>query len=131
MLRRIAILTLLALVLACVGGAWAVLRYATDLFVAPGAADVRVAELAPGERAISYRMPNPADGWQTAIARRLDQTGWLPVTDYYAWGDTEKFKTVYRRDTTVWFLKLCERAELLGDRDAANIKVSYRFPCRP
>jgi len=66
MQRRIALLGLLLALAACGFGAWLALRGVTNTFVAPGAANVRITEIRPGEREITYTMPNPDDGWQTA-----------------------------------------------------------------
>ncbi len=129
MLRRVALLSLLLILLACAAGAWAAVRGLTDAFVAPGAADVRVSEVGLGQRVITYRMPHPEDGWQTAIVRRLNLSGWTLVTDFYQWGDTEKYTPIYQRTTRLWLLQICERAQLIGDRSNAIINVSYRVPC--
>jgi hypothetical protein len=129
MLRRIALLSPLLILLACGVGAWVAARGLTDAFIAPGAADVRVAEVVLGQRVIAYRMPHPEDGWQSAIVRRLNLSGWSLVTDFYQWGDTEKYTPVYQRRTQLWFVQICERAQLLGDRSNAIISVSYRAPC--
>lgn len=123
------IVVTLVLLLACGAGAWAVVRGVTDAFIAPGAADVRVSQVGLSQRVISYRMPHPEDGWQTAIVRRLNLSGWSLVTDFYQWGDTEKYTPVYQRKSQLWFLKICERAQLVGDRNHAIINVSYRVPC--
>ena len=85
-LRRIAILSLLLAIGACGAGAWLSMRGLTGAFVAPGAANVRVDEIRPGEREITYTMPNPADGWQTAIARRLSFSGWRLDAEHWQWG---------------------------------------------
>jgi len=130
MLRRIAILGLILAVLACSGGAWATVRRATSAFIAPGAADVRVSEVRPGQRVITYLMPNPADGWQSAITRRLLLSGWSLTTDFYQWGDTEKYTPVYQRTSQIWFIRVRERAELLGDRKFAIIHIKYDISYR-
>jgi hypothetical protein len=127
MLRRIAILSLLLTLLACGAGAWLALRHTTSTFVAPGAIDVKVAELGPGRREITYVMPNPDDGWQTAIARRLSLSGWNLETDPHQWGGTETITVLssYVRTSRFWFWTIRERAELLGDRGSALIRVQY------
>jgi hypothetical protein len=127
--RRIAILSLLIAVVACGAGAWVAIRGVTGTFVAPGAANVRVAEIRPGEREITYTMPNPADGWQTAIARRLSFSGWNLETDPRQWGGTETITVLstYARTSHYWIFTIRERAELLGDRSSALIRVSYSF----
>jgi hypothetical protein len=127
MFRRIIILTPLILIVACGGGAWAVREAVTAPFIAPGAADVHVSEIGPGERHITYSMPNPDDGWQTAIARRLSLSGWSLAVDRYQWGGTETTTTVavYARTSHIWFFEVRERAELLGDRSSALIRISY------
>jgi hypothetical protein len=119
----------LAPLLLCGAGVWALDGRATALFVAPGAAGVLVQRASLAERVIAYSMPNPDDGWQTAIARRLSASGWSISTDFYQWGDTEKFRPIYQRVTRIWLWRLCERAELLGDRAHALVRVRYRFPC--
>jgi hypothetical protein len=130
--RRIAILILLIAIVACGAGAWLTIRGVTGTFVAPGAANVRVAEIRPGEREISYTMPNPADGWQTAIARRLNLSGWGLETDPHQWGGTETITVLstYVRTSHYWIFTIRERAELLGDRSSALIRVSYSFTTR-
>jgi hypothetical protein len=130
--RRIALLSLLLAVVACGAGAWLALRDVTGTFVAPGAAHVRVAEIRPGEREITYTMPNPADGWQTAIGQRLNKTGWDLETDPRQWGGTETITVLstYARSSHYWIFTLRERAELLGDRSSALIRVSYSFTTR-
>jgi hypothetical protein len=132
MLRRTAILILLLAVAACTAGAWLALRSATNEFVAPGAANVRVIEIGPGQREISYTMPNPADGWQTAVSRRLNRSGWELETNPFQWGGTETITTLasYVRTSHFGFVTIRERAELLGDRSSALIKVSYIFTTR-
>ena len=127
MLRRIAILSLILAVLACGVGAWATVRRATSAFVAPGAADVQVSEIAPGERVITYRMPNPGDTWQTPVVLRLTASGWRLEADKYQWGGTERTNILatYIRTSQFWFLRIRERAELLGDRTTATINVTY------
>jgi hypothetical protein len=125
--RRFAVLSLVLVVVGCVAGLWAARSAVTAPFVAPGAADVVVAEIAPGQREISYVMPNPDDGWQTAVARRLSFSGWQLAADRYQWGGTETITAiaVYARTSQFWFLEVRERAELLGDRSNALIKISY------
>ncbi|MDZ4719549.1 MAG: hypothetical protein SH847_13930, partial [Roseiflexaceae bacterium] len=130
MSHKNAILWLLIILIACGLAGWAIVRRATLTFVAPGAADIRVRDVAPGERTITYQMPNPSDGWQTVIARRLSVSGWTLATDYYQWGDTEKYKTIYVRNSQIWLLHMCERAELLGDRSNAVINLRYRVACQ-
>jgi hypothetical protein len=129
MLRRTAIIILLFAIVACATGAWLAFRSVTSAFVAPGAANVRVIEIRPGQREISYTMPNPADGWQTAVSRRLNQSGWQLETDPFQWGGTETITTLasYVRTSRFGFVTIRERAELLGDRSSALIKVSYTF----
>src|SRR3954454_6858405 len=127
--RRIAILSLLLAVAACGAVAWLTIRSVTGTFVAPGAANVRVAEIGPGQREITYTMPNPADGWQTAIARRLSLSGWNLDADRWKWGGTETTTVLaaYVRTSRFWIFTIRERAELLGDRSSALIRVSYSF----
>ena len=130
--RRIAILSLLLAVVACGVGAWLTVRGVTETFVAPGAANVRVAEIGPGQREITYTMPNPDDGWQTAIARRLSLSGWDLETDPHQWGGTDTITVLstYARTSHYWIFTIRERAELLGDRSSALIRVSYSFTTR-
>ncbi len=129
MQRRIALLSLLLALIACGAGAWLTLRGMTSPFVAPGAANVKVAEIRPGEREITYTMPNPDDGWQTAVYQRLNLGGWRLETDPFQWGGTETITTLatYVRTSRLWFFTIRERAELLGDRSSARIRVSYSF----
>ncbi|HJZ47205.1 MAG TPA: hypothetical protein VKE41_08575 [Roseiflexaceae bacterium] len=129
MLRRIAILSLLLATVACGAGGWLAIRGLTGAFIAPGAASVRVAETGPGEREITYVMPNPDDGWQTAIARRLSLSGWRLDSDRWQWGGTETINVLatYVRTSRFWFFTVQERAELLGDRSSALIRVRYSF----
>jgi hypothetical protein len=132
MLRRAAILSLLILVVLCGAGAWAIHEVATAPFVAPGAANVHVSEVAAGQRQITYTMPNPDDGWQTAIARRLSLSGWSLAADRSQWGGTENTTTVavYARTSHIWFFEIRERVEMLGDRSNALIRVSYAIEAR-
>ena len=132
MLRRIAILSLLLALTACGAGAVLAIRGATKTFVAPGATDVKIAELGLGRREIAYVMPNPDDGWQTAIARRLSLSGWNLETDPRQWGGTETITVLssYARTSHFWFLTIRERAELLGDRRSALIRVQYSITIR-
>jgi hypothetical protein len=127
MLRRIAAASLVVAVVACIAAAWAARSLATTPFIASGAADVRVSEIAPGQRRITYAMPNPDDGWQSAVVRRLRLDGWGLAADRYQWGGTETITTlaVYTRTSRLWFLELRERAELRGDRSNAIITISY------
>jgi hypothetical protein len=105
------------------------LRSVTSTFVAPGAANVKVTEIRPGEREISYVMPNPADGWQTAVSHRLSLGGWRLETDPFQWGGTETITTLaaYARTSHFWIFTIHERAELRGDRSSALIRVIYSF----
>ncbi len=130
--RRIVILSVLLAVIACAAGAWLALRGVTETFVAPGAANVRVVEIQPGQREITYTMPNPDDGWQTAVARRLGLSGWDLETDPQQWGGTETITVLstYARTSHFWIFTIRERAELLGDRSSALIRVSYSFSTR-
>ena len=125
--RRLAVMSLVLLIVGCAAGLWAARSAVTAPFVAPGAANIVVAEIAPGQRQISYVMPNPDDGWQTAVARRLSISGWRLASDRYQWGGTETITAVaiYARTSRIWFLEVRERAELIGDRSNALIKVSY------
>ena len=127
MLRRLAVISLVFLVVGCSAGLWVAHSLVTAPFIAPGAAGVEVAEIGLGERQIRYFMPNPDDGWQTAIARRLSFSGWELTSDRYQWGGTEKITAlaIYARTSQIWFLVIRERAELLGDRSNALIKISY------
>jgi hypothetical protein len=77
-------------------------------------------------------MPNPDDGWQTAIARRLSLSGWSLAADRYQWGGTENTTTVavYARTSQIWFFEIRERVEMLGDRSNALIRVSYAIETR-
>jgi hypothetical protein len=74
-------------------------------------------------------MPNPADGWQTAVSRRLNLNGWQLETNPFQWGGTETITTLaaYVRTSHFGFVTIRERAELLGDRSSALIRVSYTF----
>ena len=127
MLRRLAVLSLVLVIVGCPGGLWAARNAVTTPFVAPGAAGVAVAEVALGERQITYFMPNPDDGWQSAIARRLSLSGWSLAADRWQWGNTETTTVlaVYARTSRFWFLEVRERAELFGDRSNALIKITY------
>ena len=130
--RRIAILSLLIAVIACAAGTWLAIGRVTAAFVAPGAADIQITEVRAGERLITYRMPNPDDGWQTAIARRLGNSGWQLARDRFQWGGTDEITVLstYTRISQFWFFTIRERAELLGDRSSARIKVSYTITMR-
>jgi hypothetical protein len=127
LLRRFAILGLLITLAACGAGVWAARELVTAPFIAPGAAGVQVSEIAPGERQITYFMPNPDDGWQSAVARRLSLSGWELASDRYQWGGTETITAVavYVRTSHIWFIEIRERVELLGDRSNALLKISY------
>jgi hypothetical protein len=130
--RRLAVLSLVLGVVSCAAGLWVAHSAVTSPFVAPGAASVVVAEIAPGERQISYVMPNPDDGWQTAVARRLSLSGWQLAADRYQWGGTETITSVavYARVSKIWFLEIRERAEMFGDRGNALIKIRYAIDYR-
>jgi hypothetical protein len=129
MLRRLAVLSLALMVAGCVASLWLARNAVTAPFVAPGAAGVVVDEVAAGERQITYTMPNPDDGWQTAIARRLSLSGWRLAADRWQWGNTETTTVlaIYTRTSQFWFIEVRERAELFGDRSNALIKVAYAF----
>jgi hypothetical protein len=133
MLRRIAILSLLIMLVACGAGAWLALSRATNAFVAPGATHVSIAEIRPGQRLITYSMPNPDDGWQTLVGQRLNLSGWSLETDPHQWGGTETITTLasYVRISRIWFFTIRERAEFLGDRNSAQIKVTYTVMQQP
>jgi hypothetical protein len=127
MLRRLAALGLLVVVAGCSAGVWVTVSAITGPFIAPGAADVQVSEIAPGERQITYSMPNPGDGWLSAVARRLSLSGWSIAADKYQWGGTETITTLatYTRTSRIWFLEVRERAELQGNRSNAFIRIRY------
>jgi hypothetical protein len=124
---RIAIVIVL-LILALAGvGVWASARALTAPFVAQGAAEVQIQNNGFGERVITYRMPNPDDGWQTYVARGLASNGWRLTRDGMQWGGTETIRSLgtYTRTTQLWFVTIRERAELQGDRSTARITVYY------
>jgi hypothetical protein len=125
MYRRLAILSLLIVIVACGAGVGVSRAAITAPFIAPGAADIQVTEVGPGERLITYRMPNPDDGWLTAVARRLSLEGWALAIDRYAWGNTEKYVSTYERSSRFWVVEIHEQTELLGDRGNALIKIHY------
>src|SRR5262245_18239339 len=129
MLGRLAILIVVLLVVGCAASLWLAHNAVTAPFVAPGAANVMVYEVAVGERQITYIMPNPDDGWQTAIARRLSLSGWSLAADRWQWGNTETTTVlaIYTRTSRFWFIEVRERAELFGDRSYALIKIAYAF----
>jgi hypothetical protein len=127
MFIRRAALILLLVVVGCGAGGWLAMRQVLAPFLAPGASDVRVEAVGWGARLISYRMPNPDDAWLTTVARRLRGAGWVLSDEGYLWGNTERYTTIYTRSSRLWFLRLDERAELLGDRSFAQIEVSYRL----
>jgi hypothetical protein len=107
-------------------GAWLLVQPASGPFVAPGAADVRVLDAAPGVREISYRMTRPEDGWQTLVVLRLRREGW-GIKQLDPWGNTERFVPTYTRTARVWFLRLDEEVELHGTRTDAVVKVQRRL----
>ncbi|MEO7912696.1 MAG: hypothetical protein ABIV47_23850, partial [Roseiflexaceae bacterium] len=113
MQRRIVLLGLLLVLVACGAGAWLTMRGVTNIFVAPGAVDVKVAEIRPGKREITYNMPNPGDGWQTTVGQRLNMSGWRLETDPFQWGGTETITTLasYARISHFWLFTIRERAE--------------------
>jgi hypothetical protein len=127
MLRRLAVLSLVLVVVGCAAGLWMVRSLVTASFIAPGAAGVEVTEIALGVRQVRYFMPNPDDAWQTAVARRLSLSGWRLAAEHYQWGGTETITAlaIYARTSRFWFFEIRERAELLGDRSNALIKISY------
>jgi len=129
MIRRLAIFCLILTVLACAAGVWTAVHRATAAFIAPGAADVQVSEIAPGQRVITYRMANASDTWQTPVELSLRDSGWELEANRYQWGGTEQINVLatYIRTSGFWFLRIHERAELLGDRTTAMINVSYHF----
>jgi hypothetical protein len=129
MLRRLLILSLALLVVGCAASLWLARNAVTAPFIAPGAVGVVVDEVAAGQRQITYTMPNPDDGWQTAIARRLSLSGWSLAADRWQWGntDTTTVLAIYTRSSRFWFIEVRERAELFGDRSYALIKVAYAF----
>ena len=132
MLRRFFILSLILLVVGCAASLWLARNAVTAPFIAPGAADVVVNEVAAGQRQITYTMPNPDDGWQTAVARRLSLSGWSLAAEHYQWGGTETTTTIaiYARTSHLWFLEIHERVELLGDRSSAQLNISYTIGSR-
>ncbi len=116
----------LILTLACVG-VWASVRALTTPFIAPSAADVQIQNNGFGEQVITYRMPNPDDGWQTYVARGLASNGWRLTRDGFQWGGTETIVSLgtYTKTTQLWFITIRKRAELQGDRSEARIIVQY------
>ena len=130
MLRCMVIGSLLVLVLGCAAGAWAVGRLAAAPFLAEGAQQVHVEEIAAGERVISYEMP-PGGAWLSPVGRRLKNSGWVISDENYQWGTTESYvATIYVRDTRVWPLLVHERAELSGDNRFAQVRLRYRLAWR-
>ena len=128
--RRFALLAVTVLVLACAATGWLALRQRDAQFVAPGAYDLQVVQAGLGGRIIRYRMAQPELGWASTIARRLALSGWSVTFDRYAWGDTANYVPAYTRTTQLWLVRVRERAELRGGRDAAEITVTVRFDFR-
>jgi hypothetical protein len=125
-LVRVAAVLAALLVVGVAGAAWLLVQPSSSLFVVAGAAQVRVAEVAVGEREISYQMTRPEDGWQTLLVRELRHSGWV-IKRGEPWGDTERFVPTYTRTAQVWFVRLHEEAQLLGSREYAVIKVTRRI----
>lgn len=123
--RALPLATLLLLALGV--GAWLLVQPLASPFVAPSAERVQVFEVRAGEREISYRVLRPEEGWQTQVMQRLRQTGWQLARDRYAWGDTEDYVPTYTRVTQMWLVRVDERAQLLGSRDEALVKVERRL----
>jgi hypothetical protein len=126
MLLRLALVGAALLVMSLAGGAWLLVQPAAGPFVAPGAAEVRVAEVGLGQRRISYRMTRPEDGWQTLVVLRLRREGW-EIKQIDPWGETEDFVPSYTRTARVWFVRLDEEVQLLGTRSEALINVERRL----
>jgi len=127
MVPRLAILILALAVVACGAGVWAARRAVTAPFIAPAAQNVQVVEVAPGQRQITYSVPDTTEGWQRPVSQQLRWSSWSSPSDRYQWGGTETITAlaVYVRTSQFWFFEIRERAELLGDRRNAIIKLSY------
>jgi hypothetical protein len=130
LIRRILPLALVLLVGACTAVGWLALRQRDAQFIAPGAYDLQVVQAGVGGRVIRYRMAQPELGWASTIARRLSLSGWSITFDRYAWGDTANYVPTYTRTSQFWLVRVRERAELRGARDAAEITVTVRVDFR-
>ncbi|MEN9934397.1 MAG: hypothetical protein RLZZ387_976 [Chloroflexota bacterium] len=126
MIIRVALGGAVLLIAALAAGVWLLLQPAASPFVVPGAAEVRVAEVGPGRRQITYTMTRPDDGWQTMVVRGLRRSGWEHKA-LDPWGETEDFIPTYTRTARVWFIRLDEEVQILGDREHALVNVERRF----
>jgi hypothetical protein len=124
MRRRIAALSLLALLIIALGAALgAAARPPIASFVVAGAANVRVQTLGVGVWQISYEAPGPEFEWYFQVERNLRDARWVPPDK---WGDPAQLN-IYRRASSLWLGYLWERAELDGDRNHARIVVRRWF----
>ena len=120
-----AILILIATLAAtsCGAGIWFAAQPQTGMFLVPGAVDVLVTDLGPGQRLITYRMQQPEVGWNSTLARRLKDSGWIPPDAFYEWGSTQTNNNVYTRRVSFLGVELWEQARLEGNPREARITV--------
>jgi hypothetical protein len=74
--RRVAVVGLLMMLVACGGAGWMATRPPVGQFLVPGATDIQVTALGWNEWQINYRAPDVPTSWFTAIGRHLEAQRW-------------------------------------------------------
>ena len=74
--RSVAVIGLLMMVVACGGAGWMATRPPLGQILVPGATDIQVTALGWNEWQISYRAPDSATPWSTAVGRHLEADNW-------------------------------------------------------
>lgn len=133
MIRRftLLLLPLLALGMSCAAGLWLVARPPVAPYVVPGATGLRVRDVAPGERLISYDAPGQRYDWYFAVSGGLERARWIPPDK---WGAASQINTYTRVSPILggYAGHVWEQVELHGEPNHARITVRrwVTFPWR-
>lgn len=121
--RSIALaVALLALVLLCAVGAWAMRASAVEPLVLPGASELAVESRGLGALRISYRVAGPSYGWRDLVWQRLIAQGWRGRD--YTFGSSLRFTvTSYVRTRELGPLRIVESAVVGGDPDDPHLVI--------
>jgi hypothetical protein len=74
--RRVAVVGLLMMLVACGGAGWTATRPPLGRFLVLGATDIQVTALGWNEWQLTYRAPDSATPWSTAVGRNLEADRW-------------------------------------------------------
>ncbi len=80
MRRVVGLIAIILAIGACGALSWLALRPPVAIFLAPGAAEIQVANLRLGEQYISYRCPGPPYAWYWDTIRMIEAQQWKRQT---------------------------------------------------